>query len=125
MPANPAVVAPPERFNVAAHLLQRNTGRAAKTAYIDDDGRLSYGELADRVRRCAAGLLRLGLRREERVLLLMLDTVDMPVAFLGALYAGLVPVPVNTLLPAADYGYLLAHSAPDTTSARAPLCASR
>lgn len=110
MPANPAVVAPPERFNVAAHLLQRNAGRAAKTAYIDDDGRLSYGELADRVRRCAAGLLRLGLRREERVLLLMLDTVDMPVAFLGALYAGLVPVPVNTLLPAADYGYLLAHS---------------
>lgn len=110
MPANLAVVAPPERFNVAAHLLQRNAGRAAKTAYIDDDGRLSYGELADRVRRCAAGLLRLGLRREERVLLLMLDTVDLPVAFLGALYAGLVPVPVNTLLPAADYGYMLAHS---------------
>jgi benzoate-CoA ligase len=110
MPANLAVVAPPERFNVAAHLLQCNAGRAAKTAYIDDDGRLSYGELADRVRRCAAGLLRLGLRREERVLLLMLDTVDMPVVFLGALYAGLVPVPVNTLLPAADYGYMLAHS---------------
>ncbi|KQU67761.1 MULTISPECIES: benzoate-CoA ligase family protein [unclassified Rhizobacter] len=110
MAPNLAVEAPPERFNVAAHLLQRNAGRAAKTAYIDDDSRLSYGELADRVKRCAAGLLRLGLRREDRVLLLMLDTVDMPVAFLGALYAGIVPVPVNTLLPAGDYTYMLAHS---------------
>ena len=110
MPANLAVEAPPERFNVAAHLLQRNAGRAAKTAYIDDDTRLSYGELAERVKRCAAGLLRLGLRREDRVLLLMLDTVDLPVAFLGALYAGIVPVPVNTLLPAGDYTYMLAHS---------------
>jgi len=110
MAPNLAVEAPPERFNVAAHLLQRNAGRAAKTAYIDDDSRLSYGELDDRVKRCAAGLLRLGLRREDRVLLLMLDTVDMPVAFLGALYAGIVPVPVNTLLPAGDYTYMLAHS---------------
>jgi benzoate-CoA ligase len=110
MPANLAVEAPPERFNVAAHLLQRNAGRAAKTAYIDDETRLGYGELADRVRRCAAGLLRLGLRREDRVLLLMLDTVELPVAFLGALYAGIVPVPVNTLLPAGDYRYMLAHS---------------
>jgi benzoate-CoA ligase len=110
MAPNLAVDAPPERFNAAAHLLQRNAGRAAKTAYIDDDTRLSYGELADRVKRCAAGLLRLGLRREDRVLLLMLDTVDMPVAFLGALYAGIVPVPVNTLLPAGDYRYMLAHS---------------
>jgi len=102
--------APPEHFNFAAHLLQLNAGRAAKTAYIDDSTRLSYGELAERVQRCAAGLLRQGLRREDRVLLLMLDTVDMPVAFLGALYAGIVPVPVNTLLPAADYAFMLAHS---------------
>ena len=107
-PALPA--APPERFNFAQHLLQLNAGRAAKTAYIDDTTRLGYGELAERVRRCAAGLLRLGLRREDRVMLLMLDTVDMPVAFLGALYAGIVPVPVNTLLPAADHAYMLQHS---------------
>jgi len=101
---------PPERFNAAAHLLQLNAGRPGKTAYIDDTTRLSYGELADRVRRCAAGLLRQGLRREDRVLLLMPDTVDLPVAFLGALYAGIVPVPVNTLLPAAEHAFMLAHS---------------
>ena len=100
---------PPERFNFARHLLELNRGRAAKTAYIDDTTRLSYGELDLRVRRCAAGLLALGLRAEERVLLVMHDTVDMPVALLGAMHAGIVPVPVNTLLPADDYAYMLLH----------------
>ena len=40
----------------------------------------------------------------------MLDSIDWPVAFLGALYAGVVPVAVNTLLTADDYAYMLAHS---------------
>ena len=100
---------PPERFNFARHLLELNRDRAAKTAYIDDTTSLSYSELDLRVRRCAAGLLALGLRAEERVLVIMHDTVDMPVALLGAMYAGIVPVPVNTLLPADDYAYMLAH----------------
>ena len=101
---------PPERFNAAAHLLALNTGHPAKLAYIDDAQHLSYGELAERVRRCAAGLLALGLKREERVLMVMHDSVDFPVAFLGALYAGIVPVPVNTLLTTDDYAYMLQHS---------------
>ncbi len=107
---NQRPTAPPERFNFAAHVLALNAGRAGKAAYIDDAGSLSYGELADRVQRFASGLAALGLRREERVLLLMLDTADWPVAFLGCLYAGIVPVCVNTLLTAADYAYMLAHS---------------
>ena len=100
---------PTEHFNAAQHLLDRNAGRASKLAYIDDSVRLSYGELADRVRRCAAGLRTLGLKREERVLLVMQDSVDFPVGFLGALYAGIVPVPVNTLLTADDYAFMLAN----------------
>jgi benzoate-CoA ligase len=106
----PAPIAPPERFNFAAHLIERNAPRPDKLAYIDDQGSLTYAELADRVRRCAAGLNALGIRREERVLLLMQDCSDWPVAFLGALYAGVVPVAVNTLLTADDYAYMLAHS---------------
>ncbi len=50
------------------------------------------------------------MRREERVLLLMHDSNDWPVGFLGAMYAGLVPVAVNTLLTADDYAYMLEHS---------------
>ena len=105
-----SVPAPGPQFNFAAHLIALNAGRPGKTAYIDDAGTLSYGELADRVQRMAAGLLGLGLRREERVLLLMHDSSDWVVAFLGALYAGVVPVAVNTLLTADDYAYMLQHS---------------
>ena len=104
------VVAPPERFNFAQHLLALNTQRANKTAFIDDHGSLSYADVANRVRRVAAGLCALGLRREERVLLLMHDGCDWPVSFLGAMYAGLVPVAVNTLLTADDYAYMLENS---------------
>jgi benzoate-CoA ligase len=104
------VAAPGEVFNYAAHLLDLNTSRASKTAYIDDTGSLTYAELADGVRRVAAALIGAGVRREERVLLLMHDCNDWPVAFLGAIYAGVVPVAVNTLLPADDYHYMLKHS---------------
>ncbi len=104
------VAPPPERFNFARHLIELNAGRAGKTALIDDQGTLTYGELAEQVRRCAAALAALGLRREERVLLLMHDCSDWVVAFLGALHAGVVPVAVNTLLTAQDYAYMLANS---------------
>ena len=104
------VPSPGDVFNFAQHLLARNTGRAAKAAFVDDTGSLSFGQLEDRVRRLAGGLRALGLKREERVLLLMHDGLDWPVAFLGAMYAGLVPVAVNTLLTADDYAYMLEHS---------------
>ncbi|HXF45805.1 MAG TPA: AMP-binding protein, partial [Burkholderiaceae bacterium] len=111
----------PEQFNFTQHLLELNAARAGKAAYIDDAGRLTYGELADRVRRCAAAFAELGVQREQRVLLLMHDTCDWPVVFLGALYAGVVPVAVNTLLPAADYAYMLEHSRAQAAFVSAPL----
>jgi benzoate-CoA ligase len=104
------MTAPPESLNFADHLFSVNRDRASKLAYVDDRGALSYGDLEDRSRRFAAALLALGVRREERVLLLMLDANEWPVAFLGALYAGVLPVAVNTLLTVDDYAYMLAHS---------------
>lgn len=97
-------------FNFAQHLIDCNAARPEKTAYIDDVETMSYGELAERVRRLAAALLASGVRREERVLLLMHDCSDWPVSFLGAMYAGVVPVAVNTLLTTEDYAYMLQHS---------------
>ena len=91
--------------------MQRNldAGRANKPAYID--GRpLTYGQLADRVARFGAALRGLGLHREERVLMALLDTVDWPTAFLGCLKAGIIAVPVNTLLTEDDYRFMLADS---------------
>jgi benzoate-CoA ligase len=105
-----AVEPPPEAFNFAAHLLSANAGRPGKTAFIDDAGALTYAELDERSRRFAAGLKSVGIRREERVLILMQDGADWPVAFLGAMLAGAVPVAVNTLLTADDLAYMLEHS---------------
>ncbi len=105
-----AAPAPPAAFNFAQYLLTQNLDRATKAAFIDDRGRLTFGELEQRIRCMASALLAQGLRREERVLLLMHDCTHWPVSFLGAMYAGVVPVAVNTLLTADDYAYMLQHS---------------
>ena len=101
---------PPARFNLAADLLGRNASRGDKIAYIDDRARLTYRDLEKRVRQFARVLTDSGLRPEERVLLLAHDSVAWPVAFLGCIFAGAVPVAVNTLLTADDYAYMLDHS---------------
>ncbi len=102
--------APAQRFNFAAHLFALNRSRNARVAYTDDHGSMTYGTLEDRARRLAGALMAVGVRREERVLLLMHDCNDWPVSFLACLYAGIVPVAVNTLLTVDDYAYMLAHS---------------
>ena len=104
------VAPPPEAFNFAAHLLQNNAGRPGKAAFIDDIGAVTYRELDERARRFAAALKERGVKREERALILMQDGADWPVAFLGAMLAGVVPVAVNTLLTADDLAYMLEHS---------------
>ncbi|MBH2009069.1 MAG: benzoate-CoA ligase family protein [Xanthomonadaceae bacterium] len=106
----PHIPAPGAHFNFAQHLIGCNAAHPARTAYIDDVETVSYGELAERIRRLAAALLATGVRREERVLLLMHDCSDWPVSFLGAMYAGIVPVALNTLLTSEDYAFMLEHS---------------
>ena len=98
-------------YNAAVDLIERNLpGRAAKTAFIDDGGSYAYAELAQRVDRAAGALLALGLHPEQRVVLGLLDTIDFPAVFLGAIKAGIVPIPVNTLFQPADFAYILSDS---------------
>ncbi|MEQ9813353.1 MAG: benzoate-CoA ligase family protein [Azospirillaceae bacterium] len=96
-------------YNAALDLLDRNVaeGRGDKLAVIDDRGRYTYGELTARANRFANALAELGVRRGERVLLALLDSVDFPTAFLGAIKAGIVPVCVNTLLTPKDFDFML------------------
>ena len=107
-----AIEAIPRDYNFAADVLKRNldAGRAGKAAYIDERGSWTYAQLADRVERFGHVLRSLGLRREERILLCLLDTIDWPTAFLGAIKAGIVAVPVNTLMTEDDYRFMLADS---------------
>jgi 4-hydroxybenzoate-CoA ligase len=97
-------------YNAVTWLLDRNVeeGRGGKLAFTDTVTELTYGELQKQTCRLANLLRRLGVRREERVAMIMLDTVDFPVVFLGAIRAGVVPVPLNTLLTAEHYAYVLA-----------------
>src|SRR5436309_2117807 len=97
-------------YNAVSWLLDRNVeeGRAKKLAFADPVSELTYGDLQRQSRRLANLLRRLGVRREERVAMIMLDTVDFPIVFLGAIRAGIVPVPLNTLLTSEQYAYVLA-----------------
>jgi len=97
-------------YNAVTWLLDRNVdqGRGGKLAFTDTVSELTYGDLQIKTRRLANLLRRLGVRREERVAMIMLDTVDFPVVFLGAIRAGVVPVPLNTLLTSDQYAYVLA-----------------
>src|SRR6202140_3659687 len=99
----------PTRFNAATDLLEPNliSGRGGKVAVIDHNGATTYAELALRVNKMADGFCYLGVRREQRILLCLLDTVDFPTVFLGAVKAGIVPVPISTLLSADDYAWIL------------------
>jgi benzoate-CoA ligase len=107
-----ALNAIPRDYNFAADILERNlaAGRAEKAAYIDPRGTWTYGALADRVERFGQALRRLGVAREQRILICLADTIDWPTAFLGAIKAGIVAIPVNTLMTEDDYRFMLADS---------------
>jgi benzoate-CoA ligase len=102
----------PRDYNAAVDLIGRNlaAGRGAKTAYVDDSGSCTYAQLAERVDRAANALRSLGIGREERIAIAMLDSADWVAVFLGAIKAGIVPVALNTLLTPADYEYQIKDS---------------
>jgi len=120
---SPPRVEIPRDYNAAHDLIERNlrAGRGGKLAYIDDRGRYTYGELAERINRCANALVALGIEPEQRVLVCLHDTIDFPSVFLGAIKAGIVPIAANTLLTPADYDYMLRDSRARALIVSAPL----
>lgn len=101
--------APTGAYNAAVDMVDRNVqeGRSGKLAFVDPKRSLTYAALLEGCNRFANGLRQLGIGREQRIALIMLDTVDLPVAFWGAIKAGIVPVPLNTLLSAEQWRYML------------------
>jgi benzoate-CoA ligase family protein len=110
-------------YNATAEFVDANVARGlgSKVAFADGGRTLTYQELQDRSARFAHGLDALGLRQESRVALLMLDTVDYPVAFWGSLRAGVVCIPLNTLLTTEQYLYILDDSRVEAIFVSAPL----
>ncbi len=102
----------PVRFNVAVPFIDRHLaeGRGGKLAIRTPNEDVSYAQLAGRVNRTGNVLLALGLRPGDRLLMVVKDCPAFFSLFWGAIKAGIVPVPPNTLLRAADYAYLFEDS---------------
>ncbi len=99
----------PAAFNACDFFVDRHLreGRSDKIAIIDQYGQTRYGELAERVGRAATAMSSLGLRQEDRVAMIMLDSREFHTVFWGAIKAGVVPVALNTLLVTDNYEYIL------------------
>jgi len=102
----------PQRFNLGAYLLDRHLdeGHGERLAVICGDRRLCYAELSDLAARYGGLFRAAGLDAGDRVLLVAPDTPDLMAAFLGAIRAGIIPIPVNTMLGGEEYLHLLADS---------------
>jgi len=117
----------PRDYNFAADILKRNldAGRGGKAAFIDDRGEYTYADLAGRVERFGHVLRSLGNPPRGARADLLLDTVDWPTAFLGAIKAGIVAVPVNTLMTEDDYRFMLDDSRARSWSCPTSCCRIR
>ena len=102
----------PEIFNVATYFVDRNVilGRGTNVAIECGEARLTYQDVQRNVNRCGNALRRLGVRPEERVVLLLHDGPEFVYSFFGAIKIGAVPVPLNTLWKASDYHYVIRDS---------------
>jgi benzoate-CoA ligase family protein len=102
----------PDRFNVAVPFIDRHVGegRGAKAAIRTSSETVTYAELAERVNRAGNALLALGLAPGDRLLMVVKDCPAFFYLFWGAIKAGIVPVPPNTLLRSADYAYMIEDS---------------
>ncbi len=102
----------PRQYNAVGDFVDRNVleGHGSKVAFIDDRQSLTYRELQSGTGKVANILSSLQIRREGRIAMLMLDTVDFPIVFWGAVRAGVVPVCLNTLLTTQQYAYMLSDS---------------
>src|SRR5882672_10726934 len=112
-----------DNSNAVDYFIDRHLreGRGDQLAVADPWRSLTYAELAAASAGFAAGLRAAGIERERRIALIMLDTVDFPIAFWGALRAGIIPVPINTLLPADIASYILQDSRAAALFVSAPL----
>ena len=105
------VIELPDRMNAATYFVDANVeaGRGDKVAiyYVGDGSTYTYSDVLEGVNRFGNALKELGVRMEERVMLLLLDSPEFVFSFFGAIKMGAVPIPTNTLLKPHDYEYLL------------------
>jgi benzoate-CoA ligase family protein len=99
----------PRELNLASWFVDRNVeeGRGDRTALIGPGGPTTYAELARLVNRGGNLLRELGVRAEERVLLVLADSVEFVALWYGAQKIGAVTAEAYTFLQPKDYAYYL------------------
>ncbi|MGH7107025.1 MAG: benzoate-CoA ligase family protein [Acetobacteraceae bacterium] len=113
---------PPEENATSFFVDRHTTGESgARIAFRDPWRTLSYAGLRRASSRFAGALAAAGVAREQRIALVMLDTIDFPIVFWGALRAGIIPVPINTLLTSEQTGTILEDSRAVALAVSAPL----
>ncbi|MCU1381678.1 MAG: benzoate-CoA ligase family [Acidobacteria bacterium] len=102
----------PEIFNATTWFVDRNVadGRGRHVAIECGEARITYDEVQRHVNRCGSALRDIGVRPEDRVLLLLPDGPEFVYSFFGAIKIGAVPVPLNTLWKPADYQFVIRDS---------------
>lgn len=102
----------PGVFNVAAYFLESNLAAAnsQRVALFYQDNTYTYSQLSDWVQRAARSLLNCGLERENRIAILLPDTPELIFAFWGAIWLGVIPVPINTACSVDEVQYILQDS---------------
>jgi benzoate-CoA ligase family protein len=99
----------PEKFNIATYFLDRNVeeGRGEKVAVRCADKSFVYSDVQKVANRAGNALRELGVEMEDRVLIVLPDSIEFVASWFGIAKIGAVITMVNTLLPAADYEYYL------------------
>jgi benzoate-CoA ligase len=107
----------------ASYVLDNNlaAGRGDKVAIYAGDQTITFQQLCDLANRVGNALREIGVEQEQRVMMLLLDTPHFPATFFGAIKAGAVPVPANTVLQPADYEYFLNDSRAKAAVVSGPL----
>ena len=109
-----------KQYNAAYELLEKNSHNIPnKIAFEDDVEKISFLELKIKVQNFSFSLLKSGLARNDKIILCMYDTVDFPICFLGSIWAGIIPICVNTMLQKNDLKYMI-----DDSNAKAVICSN-
>jgi len=112
----------PDRYNAAQTFIDEHRITRADTIAIRCQGKsLTFGELGTSVDRAGNAFLSLGIQMEQRVVILAVDSPAFVYAFFGAIKAGVVPIPTNTVLPPRDLLYILNDSRASAVVVSAPL----
>ena len=99
------------KYNAAYDLLKRNIDKnPEKIAFIGNDNSITYKELFDKIKAFSYSIKKQQIKENDRIILCMHDSIEYPIVFLGLIWAGIVPICINTMLPQKDYEYMLEDS---------------